>query len=54
MGYFWVNKIDLEYGYFNNVLFVPYLVVNVLSLYQMTHTGEAKRVKFNPDTVEIA
>ena len=35
-------------------MFVPDLEVNLLSVYQMKHTGEAKRVTFTPDTVEIA
>ena len=46
--------IDLEDGYFNNVLFVPYLTAKLLSVYQITHIGEANRVTFTPETVEIA
>ena len=49
-----IGRIDLEDGYFNNVLFVPGLASNLLSVYQMTHTREAKRVTFTPDIVEIA
>ena len=49
-----VGKIDLDNGYFNDFLYVPYLVENLLSVYQMTHTGEAKRVTFTLDLVEIA
>ena len=45
-----IGRIDLDDGYFNNVLFVPYLQENLLSVYQMTH----KRVTFTPDTMEIA
>ena len=37
-----VGRIDIEDGYFNNVLFVPDLAVNLLLVYQMTHNGEAK------------
>ena len=48
-----IGMIDLDDGYFNNVLFVPNLAAKLLSMYQMTHTGEAKRVTFTPDTVEI-
>ena len=48
-----IGRIDLEDGYFNNVLFVLDLAVNLLSVYQMNHTGEAKRVTFTPDTLEI-
>ena len=46
--------IDLDDGYFNNVLFVLDLAAKLLSVYQMNHTGEAKRVTFTPDTMEIA
>ena len=49
-----IGRIDLKDGYFNNVLFVLDLEVNLLSVYQMTHTGESKRVTFSPDIVEIA
>ena len=49
-----IGKIDLEDGYFNNVFFVPDLVLNLLSMYQMTHTGESKRVTFTPNAMEIA
>ena len=40
----WIGRIDLEDGYFNNVLFVPDLAVNLLSIYKITHTGSTKRV----------
>ena len=48
-----IGWISLDDGYFNKVLFVPDLERNLISLYQITHTGEAKRVTFTPDTVEI-
>ena len=48
-----MRKIDLEDGYFNNVLFVPNLAVNLLLVYQMRHTGESKRVTFTPDAMDI-
>ena len=48
-----IGRIDLEDGYFNNVLFVPNLVANLISVYQMTHIGESKILTFTPDTVEI-
>ena len=49
-----VGRIDLEHGYFSDVLYVPYSVANLLSFYQMNHIGEGKRVTFTPDLVEIA
>ena len=48
-----IGNIDLEDGYFNNVLFVLDLAVNLTSVYQITHTIESKRVTFNPYTMEI-
>ena len=44
---------DLEHGYFSNVMYVPSLASNLLSVYQMTHTGVPKRFSFSPDDVEI-
>ena len=49
-----IGRIDLEHGYFSDVLYVPDLAANFFSAYQMTHIGEAKRVTFTPDMVEIA
>ena len=46
--------IDLEYGYFNNVLFMPDIAANLLCFYQMTHTDKTKRVTFTQDDVEIS
>ena len=48
------GKFNPKDGYFNNVFFVPDLAVNLLSVYQMNHTREAKRVTFTLDTMEIA
>ena len=42
----WFGRIDLNNGYFNNVLFVPKIEENTFFVYQMTHTGSAKRVTF--------
>ena len=46
-----IGRIDLEHCYFRDVLYVPELVANLLSDYQMTHTREEKRVTFTPDLV---
>ena len=42
-----------KHGEFKNVLYVPSLAVNLLSIYQMTHTGSPKRVTFDSDSVKI-
>ena len=47
------GTVDLKHGYFFNVLYVPSLASNLLSVYQMTHMGVPKRVSFSPDDVEI-
>ena len=39
--------------FFSKVLYVPSLAANLLSVYQMTHTGMSKRVSFSPNDVEI-
>ena len=49
-----IGRIDLERGFFNEVLYVLDLEANFLSVYQMTHTGEPKRVIFTPDSVDIS
>ena len=46
------GRIDLDHGKFNNVLYVPGLASNLLSVYQMTHTGYPK-VILSPDDVDI-
>ena len=47
------GTVDLEHGYFSNVLYVPSLESNLLCVYQMTHMGVPKRVSFILDDVEI-
>ena len=48
------GTVDLENSFFSNVLYVPSLATNLLSVYQMAHTGMPKRVSFNPNDVGIA
>ena len=47
------GSIMLKHKKFNDVLYVPSLAANMLSIYQMTHTFPPKRVVFGPDSVEI-
>ena len=47
------GTIDLEHGYFSNVLYVPSLASNLLSVCQMTHTKVPKRKSFIPSNIEI-
>ena len=47
------GRIDIYHGNFNNVLYVPVLGSNLLSVYQMTHNGSPNKVIFSPNEVEI-
>ena len=47
------GRIDLDHGQFSNVLYVPGLASNLLSVYKMTHTRSPKKVILSPDEVEI-
>ena len=48
------GAIHLEHGSFQNVLYGPSLASNLLSVYQMTHTGFPKNVLFIPIDIEIS
>ena len=48
-----IGRINLDNGYFNNVLFVPDIAANILFVYQMTHSGSSTRVTFTQYDVEI-
>ena len=47
------GSINIEHGKFKDMLHVPSLAANLLSVYRMTHTGSPKRVIFGPDSVDI-
>ena len=47
------GRIDLDHGEFNNVLYVLGFSSNLLSVYQMTHTGSPNEVIFSHNEVEI-
>ena len=49
-----IGRIDLEHGFFSEVLYVPSLTENLLSIYRMNHIGEPKRVIFTPNMVDIS
>jgi hypothetical protein len=42
------GTIQVDNGHFNDVLCVPSLSCNLLSVYQITHSGEGKTIKFSP------
>jgi hypothetical protein len=45
--------VDLEGGCFTNVLHVPSLSANILSIYQITHSSSGRKVEFTPDSAVI-
>ena len=47
------GRVELQHGSFENVLHIPKLSVNLLSIYQITHSGTGKRVEFTPDSATI-
>jgi hypothetical protein len=47
------GRIELTNGSFENVLHVPKLSVNLLSMYQMTNSGIGKKFVFTPNVVDI-
>jgi hypothetical protein len=47
------GRIELRNKSFENVLHVPKLSVNLLSMYQMTKSSTGKRFIFTPDAVDI-
>jgi hypothetical protein len=47
------GRVELQHGSFENVLHVSKLSVNLLSVYQITHSGTRKRVEFTLDSVTI-
>ena len=48
------GTINLEHGIFFDVLYVPSLASNLLSVYKMTHIEVPKRVTLNLNDVEIS
>jgi hypothetical protein len=47
------GRIELTNGSFENVLHVPKLSVNLLSMYQMKNSSTGKKVIFTPNAVDI-
>jgi hypothetical protein len=47
------GTIHVDNGHFNDVLCVPSLSCNLLSIYQITHLGEGKTIDFLPHQVVI-
>jgi hypothetical protein len=48
------GRVELPHRSFENVLHVPKLYMNILSIYQIIHSGTGKRVEFTPNSVTIS
>ena len=46
-------RVELDHGSFENVLHVPQLLVNLILMYHIRHSGSGKKVEFTPDSVSI-
>jgi hypothetical protein len=47
------GTVQVDNGHFNDVLCVPSISCNLLSVYQITHSGEGKTIEFSPHQVVI-
>jgi hypothetical protein len=47
------RTVQVDNGHFNDVLCVPSLSCNLLSVYQITHSSEGKTIEFSPHQVVI-
>ena len=47
------GSVEMKDGMVHNVLYVPKLSTNLLSIYQITNSGAGKAVPFNPNLVII-
>ena len=45
--------VQVDNAHFNDVLCVPIISWNLLSIYQITHSGEGKTIEFSPHQVVI-
>lgn len=47
------GSVDMHDGRFENIIYVPNLSTNLLSIYQITHYGDGKKVEFRLDSVVV-
>jgi hypothetical protein len=47
------GRVELDHGSFENVLHVPQISMNFLSVFHITHSGSGKKVEFTPDSMSI-
>ena len=47
------RRVQFIDGIFENVLHIPRISVNLISMYHMTHTDTRRKVEFFPDSMSI-
>jgi hypothetical protein len=47
------ERVELDHGSFENIMHLPQLSMNMLSVYHITHSGSGKKVEFTPDSMSI-
>ena len=47
------GHVEVEDGEFKDVLYIPKLSSNLLSIYQITHLGDGNKVEFLPNSVTV-
>ena len=47
------GNVEMENGEFRDVLYVPNLSSNLLSVYQITHLRDGHKVELLPDSVQV-
>ena len=47
------GNVEIKNGDFKDVIYVPNLSTNLLSIYQITNLGDGHKVEFLPDSVKV-
>jgi hypothetical protein len=53
LNFVWLGIVQIDNGYFNDLLCVSSLSCNLLLVYQITHSCESKTVDFSPHQIVI-
>lgn len=49
----WKEQVDMDNGAFKHILYIPNLISNLLSIYQITHHGDNVKNEFLPNPVLV-
>jgi hypothetical protein len=47
------GRVELDHISFENVLHIPQIFMNMILVYQITHSGSSKKLEFTPESVSI-